>query len=170
MLRNTSAEQPPPAKIQLASVISEAASENDVLAWLAQHNIKRSELAHQQEPTLSTALMLAVRRCMLAVTSSLLSVQAPVQIADRSGDTPLHWACLRSGEVPGMVGTLEQLLEAGADANAIGDLGNTPLHLAATANCVAAIKLLVMHGAALDCTNSTSRRPKRFAPTRSASR
>lgn len=146
--------------MHLTSIITEATCESDVLAWMAHNTVKRSELVHQHEPTLSTALMLAVRRCMLAVTSALMTAQAPVNVADRSGDTSLHWACLRCADDAGMLDTVRQLLEAGADANAVGDLGNMPLHMAATANSHLAIKLLLAHGAAANFQNKYKQTPE----------
>ena len=42
---------------------------------------------------------------------------------------------------------LRTLIEAGADVNAIGDLGNTPLHDACLGNHPSTIKELINHGA-----------------------
>jgi ankyrin repeat protein len=124
-------------KVHLADIIADAAVEDDVLSWMSANNVKRSDLSRNSGASGAAALQLAVRKCMLLVTGSLLQAQAPMADTDSSGDTALHWACLRSKEVPGMLAVLEQLLEAGADANAIGDLDNTPLHLACAANCPA---------------------------------
>lgn len=44
-------------------------------------------------------------------------------------DMALHWAAYR-----GDVDILQQLINAGGDVNAMGDVGNRPLHLAASAD------------------------------------
>jgi hypothetical protein len=140
-------------------VIYHASSEAEVISWMSAHKVPRSEIAHRHKEDGASALLLAVRKRMHAVTKSLLQVQVPVNDANDVGDTPLHWACWRSRDVPEMVTTVELLLLAGADTNVVGDLGNTPLHLAATANCVmvcpaacsahvAASALCVIHTAA----------------------
>lgn len=103
--------------------------------WMASHRVKRSEMAERHGSNESTALVLAVRKHMLDVAKGCLHAHAAPDDADASGDVALHWACLYSQEVPGMTDVIELLLEQGANPNSIGDLGNTPMHLAATANC-----------------------------------
>lgn len=44
-------------------------------------------------------------------------------------DMGLHWAAYR-----GEVDILQQLINAGGDVNAMGDVGNRPIHLAAAAD------------------------------------
>jgi ankyrin repeat protein len=52
---------------------------------------------------------------------------ADVHAATRSGDTPLHWAAY-GGSAP----MTRLLLEGGANVDAVGELGNRPLHVAAS--------------------------------------
>lgn len=44
-------------------------------------------------------------------------------------DMGMHWAAYR-----GDVEVLQQLINAGGDVNCMGDVGNRPIHLAATAD------------------------------------
>jgi hypothetical protein len=73
---------------------------------------------------------------MASIAKALLQMQAPVNITNNVGDTALHWACFRAREVDGMTDVIEHLLLAGAEPSAVGDIGNTPLHLAAAASSV----------------------------------
>ena len=69
---------------------------------------------------------------------------APVGITSRDcgGDTPLHVVVWRNDE-----SATQQLLEAGADPNAVGDIGETPLHVAVRARSMAIARLLLLSGA-----------------------
>ena len=121
---------------KLVDVILYARKQQDVTAWMESNTLLRSELSYRHPEDGTPALVAACRRAMASVASSLLEVQVPVQDTNSMGDTALHWACLWSSEVPEMVEVVEKLLVAGADPSAVGDVGNTPLHLAATANNV----------------------------------
>lgn len=118
---------------RLVDVILHAKDEAEVTAWMEAKTILLSELSLRHPADGTPALIAACRRCMVSVANRLLEVQVPVQDSNNYGDTALHWACLWSSE-PGMVELVEQLLIMGADPCAIGDVGNTPLHLAASAN------------------------------------
>ena len=104
------------------------------MKWMESHTMLRSELSYRHPEDGTPALIAACRRRMVDVATSLLEVQVPVQDTNLFGDTALHWACLWASEVHGMLDVVEKLLIAGADPSAVGDVGNTPLHLAATAN------------------------------------
>ena len=69
---------------------------------------------------------------------------APIDIQAQSseGDTPLHVFSWR-----GDVESARVLIEAGADINAIGDMSETPLHIAVRAENEALIVLLLGAGA-----------------------
>lgn len=63
-------------------------------------------------------------------------------------DVALHWAAFS-----GHVDILQQLVNAGGDVNAMGDVGNRPIHLAAAADhlevsahtcCAPGLKLCIM--------------------------
>lgn len=123
-----------PEAVQLVDVILHAKEQIEVLRWMESNKVLRCELSYRHPEDGTPALTAACRRGMVEVAISLLEVQCPVQDTNVSGDTALHWACLWSSEVPGMEDVVERLLIAGADPSAVGDVGNTPLHLAATAN------------------------------------
>jgi ankyrin repeat protein len=121
---------------QLVDVILNAKDEAEVTAWMEANTILRSALSYRHPEDGTPALIAACRRGMVNVATSLLAVDVPVQDTNSFGDTALHWACLWSSEVTGMLDVVERLLVAGADPSAVGDVGNTPVHLAATANNV----------------------------------
>ncbi|XP_014094986.1 protein fem-1 homolog CG6966 [Bactrocera oleae] len=86
-----------------------------------------------------------------------------LKVSVRSGRTALHYACYREGTLVGRYPACQfpspalakALLEVGADPNARDDAGNSPLHLAATAQqCPRSLsKVLLKHGAHLDAKN-----------------
>lgn len=122
------------AGAKLADFIYDAATEAEVVEWMNTQKVNQADLSHRHPTTGDTALLLAIRKRMTAVAQSLLQVNVPIGDRNAAGDTALHWAAFLSGDEPAMVQLVEALLAAGADADAVGDLGNTPLHLAATAN------------------------------------
>lgn len=131
------AEAQPDTKVSaLVDIISNTDSEGEVLDWMAHNRIKRSELAEQRAEKGCSALVLAVRKHMLDVAKGCVLAHAAPNDADATGDAALHWACYYSREAPGMTDLMELLLEGGANPNAVGSLGNTPMHLAAAANCL----------------------------------
>ncbi|KAK7793506.1 hypothetical protein R5R35_001842 [Gryllus longicercus] len=58
-----------------------------------------------------------------------------------------------------------ELLEAGADPNAVDDEGQTPLHYAAAANEHTVIRILLTYDANLDARDNAGRTPIDLAPT-----
>ncbi|CAN5714749.1 hypothetical protein BH11ARM2_BH11ARM2_34470 [soil metagenome] len=79
------------------------------------------------------------------VAALLKDDSALLQITDKDGNTPLHWAAWK-GHAP----IVEALLDAGADIGAHsenGHWGTTPLHAAAHGNQRAAAEVLIRRGA-----------------------
>ena len=121
--------------MRLVDIVYDAPDEATVTAWMAANKVQASTLTAKHPGDGSTALILSLRRKWPIAAKAILDLQREVDDANSTGDTALHWACLRAGEDAGVLALVEQLLVAGADANVKGDLGNTPLHLAAAANC-----------------------------------
>jgi len=71
-----------------------------------------------------------IRRCYPNVVSILLAANAPVNTANRNGETPLHMAV--SDEAPHNLTIVDSLLNAHADVNASSKNGQTPFHTLAT--------------------------------------
>ena len=61
---------------------------------------------------------------------SFIKAGVDVNISNRSGDTPLHWAAAQNTDVD----VLTMLIEAGADVNTRDRFGWLPLHTAAESN------------------------------------
>ena len=75
----------------------------------------------------------------------LLQAGADVNLlsTNENRNTPLHAALAGRGSMA----IVEALIEAGADVNAVGALGTTPLHVAAARGSAEMIELLARHGA-----------------------
>lgn len=101
-----------------------------------------------------------IKREILTALYKLNSLKVVV----RSGRTALHYACYREGTLVGRYPACQfpspalakALLKVGADPNAKDVAGNTPLHLAATAQpCPRVLaQTLLNHGAHLDTKNA----------------
>ncbi|KAI0560747.1 Ankyrin repeat containing protein [Gracilaria domingensis] len=76
--------------------------------------------------------------------------------------TSLHYAAIRK-PTPS---TLKKLVESGADLEACGSSGSTPLHLAAWNGCEEAAQVLVANGANMEATSKNGRTPLMFAARR----
>ena len=83
-----------------------------------------------------------------------------VTLSSRSpgDDTPRHFAC-----VWGDVGAVEILLEAGAEVDASGDLGCTPLYESAYRGFVRCTARLLQAGASADASNELNSTPRAAA-------
>ena len=75
----------------------------------------------------------------------------PLRYVDSNGDALLHIAARR-----GDLRSIELLLRAGVDVNLVGDMGNTALHYAPTADVA---NLLLAHGASTELTNEFGKLP-----------
>ncbi|CAM9528973.1 unnamed protein product [Ectocarpus sp. 12 AP-2014] len=73
-----------------------------------------------------------------ALARSLLDAGAPTNFFDRTGRSPLHWACTR-----GNTAVVLALLEAGADGFARDGSGKTPLHCAAQVGHTTVVMVLL---------------------------
>jgi len=84
----------------------------------------------------------------IACAELLLAAGANIEATDYFGDTPLSIAVyVPSKDCPRLV---QYLLDAGANPNAIGDGGWTPLHYASENGFVEVANLLIKHGAAVN--------------------
>jgi ankyrin repeat protein len=75
-----------------------------------------------------SALQIAVPQCKnIETLRALLKSGANVNVRDENGNTPLHVAVLRRGELSTLLEIITALLKGGADVNAKNSQGNTPL-------------------------------------------
>lgn len=87
------------------------------------------EVLEAAGPSGLTPLNCAVRAGWLAGVELLLDHGASALSRTPALDMALHWAAYR-----GDVDVLQQLIRAGGDVNSMGDVGNRPIHLAASAD------------------------------------
>jgi ankyrin repeat protein len=93
-----------------------------------------------------TALHWAATKSDLKIVQMLLQSGANVKATTRiNAQTPLFMAC-KSGNAP----TVEALLKASSDANALDVRDTTPLMMAAASGNAEAVELLLAHGAAVN--------------------
>ena len=78
----------------------------------------------------------------------------PLAYRDPDGDTVLHMAACAND-----VEAVSWLLHAGADPNAIGDMGQTALHWAASNKNKGIVDLLISFGAKVDIVDEFGRTP-----------
>ena len=85
---------------------------------------------------------------------------APVALDSRDidGDTPLHIMMWRDNTQ-----AILQLVEAGADVNAVGDMSETPLHIAVKKRNIAAIEAMLKAGADAYCLSEFGQSPQSLA-------
>ncbi|PAA91090.1 hypothetical protein BOX15_Mlig031194g3, partial [Macrostomum lignano] len=128
-----------------------------------------------------TALHLAIIGSLSDLANCLISeFGASILTRDKRGQTPLHWAAVATDSKNKSV--VENLLEnflPPSDDVKCNDLltalsakehtcGATPLHLAAGANQVAAVRCLVARGAKIDAVDNRGLTPFHWAVTRRA--
>jgi len=102
-----------------------------------------------------TPLCYAARAGHKPALMVLLEHEANIEQPSYGGLRPLHHACNVFAET-----VMEVLLEAGADANAKDDKGNTPIHWIVGRGALSMMMTLVDKGGAnLDCTNAEGSTP-----------
>lgn len=99
-----------------------------------------------------TLLHLAVLSQNCIQVKGLLSLHAPVNVQDSSGNYPLHYAA-RNGNLD----IVSDLLGHGADIHAMGELESTPLHMAMRR--VDVVRLLLKDGASLSIQDRDGNTP-----------
>ncbi|HXT16185.1 MAG TPA: ankyrin repeat domain-containing protein [Gemmatimonadaceae bacterium] len=99
-----------------------------------------------------TALHLAAAAYQTSLACDLLKRGARVDAKNRRGAEPLHYACdgnpgSKRWNPDAQAATIECLLSAGANPNAVDRGGVAPLHRAVRTRCAAAVRILLEHGA-----------------------
>ncbi|WP_022977980.1 ankyrin repeat domain-containing protein [Nevskia ramosa] len=90
-----------------------------------------------------TPLIAAVSQDSLPAVEAVLKRGASVDIVDKAGWSPLHFATFFSADTT----VMKALLDAGANVNAQNDRGITSLYFAAATGHEAQVKFLLEHGA-----------------------
>jgi len=148
------------------------------LKALLAHGADANARLHQEKPTVralnelqfegATPLALAAEVNDLDAIKVLVAAGADPNIPTTMGSTPLMLAAgaatdvqrARSIEERGLaVETARYLLEHGADVNAVGEFGWTPLHAASYQGLTEVIELLVSKGAKLDTKDKLGQTP-----------
>lgn len=84
-----------------------------------------------------------------------------VNMADSSGDTPLHVYARRNDEW-----AVRVLIKSGADPNAVGDMGETPLHVAAKVASAQTLAAILAAGARDNMVSEFGQTPVHVAEDR----
>jgi hypothetical protein len=106
----------------------------------------------------STALILSIRTQHPQLTKALLDAKADPSMRDENLLAPLHWA-VGGQDLP----TLVNLIAAGADVNALGPAGTTPLFHAVTTGTVEKVRALLEGGASPLIPNRNGATPESVA-------
>jgi hypothetical protein len=115
-----------------------------------------------------TALHVAAAAYRTKLVEDFLRRGAEVDARNRRGASPLHYATdggpgSRTWNPRAQRGTIERLLDAGADPNAVDKSGTMPLHRAVRNRCAAAVAALLAGGADTDATNGRGSTPAKLA-------
>jgi ankyrin repeat protein len=85
----------------------------------------------------------------------LLEKEVDVNVLDKNGKTPLHWAAGRRG----YDSIVKLLLEKGVDVNVLDKNGWTPLHYTAESGEYTTVKLLLKKGADVNAQTKDGKTP-----------
>jgi Ankyrin repeats (many copies)/Ankyrin repeat len=107
-----------------------------------------------------TALHIAAAAYRPEIVRQLIAPGAVVDAKNRHGDEPIHAAAVGSPSSPrwnppAQVASIESLIEAGADPNAVNKRGVSPLHVAVRTRSAAAVRTLLDHGADPNAKNKS---------------
>lgn len=114
-----------------------------------------------------TFLIEACRRRYVTIAAGLVERGADVNRVNavdengEGGNSPLWFAC--QGSVEGNSDLVNMLLEAGAQLDAQGECGWTPLHMACQWRHVGLVELLIESGASPDIRDGEGRTPLEYA-------
>ena len=100
-----------------------------------------------------TALLASAQTADVELIKALVNLGADPLLTDRSNRTALMLAGARTGTEAEIVETMEYLLDAGVDIDAVNKNGETAMHAAAYRDRPAPIKLLADRGASIDLWN-----------------
>jgi ankyrin repeat protein len=129
--------------------VADAAMKGDIA--LVRSLLQQKAEVNQSQVDGTTALHWAVRQDRLDMVNLLIEAGADVKAATRFGVTPLLLAC-----VNGNGATIEAVLKAGVDANAVlSELGETPLMMAARTGNSDSVNVLLSHGADVNARESS---------------
>ncbi|MFT4553604.1 MAG: ankyrin repeat protein [Chlamydiales bacterium] len=92
-----------------------------------------------------------------ASAKKLLELNAPLDIPDAIGRTPLHHACGFGDEEIAL-----SLIHAGAEVNVAGSIGQTPLHIACAIDSNSVIRKLIAKDADVNFSDSLGKTPLHF--------
>ena len=102
---------------------------------------------------------LAAARGSELIIRELLRFGADPDCRDSEGRTPLHHSCSSSGST---IIAASMLLEAGATLCAANSEGVHPIHLAAEQGSESLVRLLISHGADVNCSDKKGKTPLHY--------
>jgi len=111
-----------------------------------------------------TALHIAAAGFKFELAQFLIDHGARCTVKNRRGAEPLHYASDSNTWNPdAQVATIECLIRAGANPNALDKSGVAPIHRAVRTRCAAAVQALLSRGAKIDLPNENGSTPLHLA-------